>query len=252
MAAPFVWMLLTSLKTLAEAVHVPPTILPEEYKWSNYSEVLKTIPFLQFFFNTVIMTFGRTVGHLVFSTLAAYAFARINFPGRNFWFVVVLSLLMIPQQVVLIPQYLIMRDFGWLNSMYALIVPGLFTAFGTFLMRQFFLTLPKDLEESGKLDGANHFQIFWHIMLPLVKSALIALTIFTILWSWNDLLWPLIVINSPEKMVLSTGIASLQGEHVTDYPLLMAGTTLAVWPMILIFFFLQRYFIEGIALTGSK
>jgi multiple sugar transport system permease protein len=141
---------------------------------------------------------------------------------------------------------------GWLNSLQALIVPGIFSAFGTFLLRQFFMTLPKEVEEAAKLDGCNHFQTYWRIMLPMVKSALIALIIFTALASWNELLWPLIVNTSPDKMTLAAGIASLKGQYTTDYPTMMAGTLMATLPMIALFIVLQRYFIEGIALTGSK
>lgn len=252
MVGPFLWMLLTSLKTLGESTQVPPVIIPSDFRWRNYIEVLTTLPFVQFYTNTILMTLGRTVGQLVFCSLSAYAFARIEFPGRNVLFVLFLSVLMVPAQVFLIPQYLIMQNLGWLNTLQALIIPGMFSAFGTFLLRQFFMSLPMELEEAAKLDGANHFQIYWRVMLPLAKSGMIALAIITIRWSWNDLMWPLIVINSPEKMVLSAGIASLQGQYVTNYPVLMAGAALATWPMVVMFFLFQRHFVEGIALTGTK
>ncbi|GHO60031.1 hypothetical protein KSB_85060 [Ktedonobacter robiniae] len=198
------------------------------------------------------MTAGRTLGQLLFCSLAAYAFARIEFPGRDIIFVVVLSVLMVPSYVFLVPQYLIMKDLHWLNSMQALIVPGLFSSFGTFLLRQFFLSLPKELDEAAFLDGANHFQIYWHVVLPLARSALIALAILTILWSWNDLIWPLVVNDSPDKMILAVGLASLRGEHGTDFPALMAGAVLASWPMLVMFIIFQKQFIEGIVITGSK
>jgi multiple sugar transport system permease protein len=252
MVGPFIWMILTSLKTFGESVRVPPVILPSAPKWDNYADVVNTLPFAQFYQNSLVMTAGRTLGQLLFSSLAAYAFARIEFPGRNLLFIVMLSVLMVPPQVFFIPQFLIMQDAGWLNTLQALIIPGMFSAFGTFMLRQFFLTLPKELEESAKLDGANHPQIYWHIMLPLAKPGLLALAIFTILWSWNDLLWPLIVNNSPDKLPLSAGLASLQDQYGTNYPVLMAGAVLAIWPMILIFMLLQRHFVEGIALTGTK
>lgn len=252
MVGPFLWMLLTSVKSLGESTQVPPVIFPSQPRWSNYSEVVQTLPFLKFYQNTILMTAGRTIGQLVMCSLAAYAFARIEFPGRNVLFMLILSVLMIPGHVFLIPQYLIMRDLGWLNSLQALIVPGLFSAFGTFMLRQSFMSLPRELEEAAKLDGANHFQIYSRIMLPLTKSGLIALAIFTILWSWNDLIWPLVVNDLPDKMTLSAGLASLQGQHMTNYPVVMAGAVLATWPMLVMFVFLQRYFIEGIAITGSK
>jgi len=167
-------------------------------------------------------------------------------------FILLLSILMVPNQAYIIPQYLIMVKLEWLNSLKALIVPGITSAFGTFLLRQFFLTIPSELEDAAKLDGCNHFQIYWRIMLPLAKPGLIAHAIFTILWSWNDLMWPLIVNNSPSKMPLSAGLASLQGQYLTNFPVLMAGSLLATWPMILMFIVLQKQFVEGIALTGTK
>lgn len=252
MVAPFVWTVLTSLKSYGASTQIPPSILPATVHWSNYGEALSRVPFPNLYLNTVLMTIGRTAGQLLFCSLAAYAFARIDFPGRDIIFFLFLSVLMVPSQLFLIPQYLIMLHLGWLNSLQALIIPGMFSAFGTFLLRQFFLTLPHDLEEAAKLDGANHFQIYWRVMLPLAKPGLIALAIITILWSWNDLLWPLIVNTSPNMMTLSAGLASLQGQHTTDYPVLMAGSLLAIWPVILAFLFLQRYFIQGIAFSGSK
>jgi len=252
MVGPFLWMILTSLKTLGESAMVPPVIFPEKLQWNNYSDVVATLPFIKFYWNTIVTTIAKAVGQLVFCSLAAYAFARIEFPGRNLLFVLTLSVLMVPGQVYLLPQFLIMKDLGWLNSLQALIVPGLFSAFGTFLLRQFFMSLPKELEEAAKLDGCNHFQIYWHIMLPLARSGLIALAIFVTLWSWNDFLWPLIVNSSPNKMTLSVGLASLQGQHGTNYPVLMAGSLLAIWPMIVVFMIFQRQFVEGISLTGSK
>jgi multiple sugar transport system permease protein len=252
MVGPFIWMVLTSLKSIGESTLVPPTIIPKIFRWGNYSEVVTTLPFMIFYSNTIITTFFKTLGQLIFCSMAAYAFARIEFPGRQAIFILFLSVLMVPPQTFLIPQYLIMAKFGWLNSLQALILPGMFSVFGTFLLRQFFMTLPKELEEAARLDGCNHFQIYWRIMLPLAKPGLVALTIFTILWSWNDFLWPLIVNNSPDKMPLSAGLASLNGQYETNYPVLMAGAVLATWPMIIVFVFLQRYFIEGIAMSATK
>jgi len=252
MTAPFIWMVLTSVKSFGESTQVPPVIIPSDFKWSNFSEIFITLPFFKFYWNTIFTTILKTAGQLVFCSLAAYAFARIHFPGRNVLFILLLSILMVPQQAYVIPQYLIMVKLEWLNSLQALIVPGLTSAFGTFLLRQFFLTLPRDLEDAAKLDGCNHFQIYWRIMLPLAKPGLIAHAIFTILWSWNDLMWPLIVNSSPDKMPLSAGLASLQGQYITNFPVLMAGSLLATWPMILMFIFLQKHFVEGIALSGSK
>jgi multiple sugar transport system permease protein len=249
---PFLWMIFTSIKTLSESTRVPPVILPAVPQWHNFQDVIATLPFIQFYVNTIVMTAGRTLGQLLFCSLAAYVFARIEFPGRNVLFILMLSVLMVPPQVFYLPQYLIMKDLGWLNSLQALIVPGMFSAFGTFLLRQFFLGLPKELDEAARIDGANHLQIYWRVILPLAKPALIALAIFTILWSWNDLMWPLIVNDSVNKMTLAVGLASLQGQHSTNFTVLMAGALLATWPMLVMFVVFQRYFIEGIAITGTK
>ncbi|MEH7180152.1 carbohydrate ABC transporter permease [Neobacillus vireti] len=252
MLAPFVWMILTTFKTYAESIQVPPLLFPTQFNWDNYVEVFELLPFLTFAKNTFLVTIGITVGQLVFCSLAAYAFARIEFPGRNVLFLLVLSVLMVPSQVFLLPQYEIMANLGLLNTLPAVIIPGLFSAFGTFLLRQFFMGLPKELEEAARLDGCNHFQIFWKIMLPLAKPGLIALGIYTALFAWNNFMWPLIVNSSPDSMVLSVGLASLQGQYATNYPVLMAGSFLAMIPMLVLFMFLQKQFIEGIALTGGK
>ncbi|MEY2193523.1 carbohydrate ABC transporter permease [Neobacillus sp. BF23-41] len=252
MVVPFLWMILTSLKTYAESIHVPPVIIPEDFKWENYKEVFGLLPFFKFMFNTFVVTVLRTAGQLLLCSLAAYAFARIEFPGRNILFMLALSVLMVPGQVFLLPQYMIMVKLGWLNTLQAVIVPGLFSAFGTFLLRQFFMGLPKELEEAARLDGCNHFQIYWKIMLPLAKPGLVALGIFTTLWSWNELMWPMIVNSSPESMTLSVGLSSLQGQYLTNYPILMAGSFLAILPMLILFIILQKQFIEGIAVTGGK
>ncbi len=251
MVAPFFWEFLTSVKSFAESNRVPPTFVPS-WHWSNYPRVFDNLPFGDQFVNTVLMTTGRTLAQLGFCALAGYAFARLEFPGRNVIFVGFLSVLMVPSQLFLIPQYQLMQAFGWLNTLQALIVPGMFSAFGTFLLRQFFLSLPGDIEEAARIDGANPLQIFWYVVLPLARPGLLALGLLTVIWSWNDLLWPLVVNTDPETMTLSAGLASLQGEHLTDYPVLMAGSLMATLPVIVLFVVLQRHLIQGIAFTGSK
>ncbi|WP_214410869.1 carbohydrate ABC transporter permease [Sphaerisporangium fuscum] len=249
--APFVWQIVTSLKTLSSATRVPPSLLPEG-RWENYGRVFGLLPFGDQFLNTVLMAVGRTAGQVLFCSMAAYAFARLRFPLKNVIFGVFLSVLMVPPQLFVIPQYQIMSSLGWLNSLQALIVPGLFSAFGVFLLRQFFLSLPAELEEAARLDGAGPVRIYWSVMLPLARPGLVALAVLTLLWSWNDLFWPLVVNTDPEKMTLSAGLASLQGQFQTDYPVLMAGSLLASLPVITVFVFLQRQFIQGIAHTGIK
>ncbi|MEV0345165.1 carbohydrate ABC transporter permease [Nonomuraea sp. NPDC050680] len=251
MVTPFVWQIITSLKTLSDATRVPPSILPGGH-WENYGQVFGLLPFGHQFLNTVLMAAGRTVGQVLLCSMAAYAFARLRFPGKRLLFGVFLSVLMVPPQLFIIPQYQIMSSLGWLNSLQALIVPGLFSAFGVFLLRQFFLGLPRELEEAARLDGAGPLRIYWSIMLPLARPGLVALGVLVLLWSWNDLFWPLVVNTDPEQMTLSAGLASLQGQFQTNYPVLMAGSLLASLPVIAVFVFLQRQFIQGIAHTGIK
>ncbi|MEV6415234.1 carbohydrate ABC transporter permease [Kribbella sp. NPDC051718] len=251
MVAPFVWQIITSLKSLSSATSVPPSLLPEG-RWDNYSKVFQVLPFGHQFLNTVLMAGLRTIGQVLFCSMAAYAFARLRFPGRNVLFGVLLSVLMVPPQLFIIPQYQIMSSLGWLNSLQALVVPGLFSAFGVFLLRQFFLGLPKELEEAAAIDGAGPVRIYWSIVLPLARPGLVALALLVLLWSWNDLFWPLVVNTDPDKMTLSAGLASLQGQFQTDYPVLMAGSLLASLPIIAIFTLLQRQFIQGIATSGIK
>jgi multiple sugar transport system permease protein len=251
MVAPFLWQIITSLKSLSSATSVPPSLLPEG-RWDNYSKVFQVLPFGHQFLNTVLMAGLRTIGQVLFCSMAAYAFARLRFPGRNLLFGILLSVLMVPPQLFIIPQYQIMSSLGWLNSLQALVVPGLFSAFGVFLLRQFFLGLPKELEEAAAIDGAGPVRIYWSIVLPLARPGLVALALLVLLWSWNDLFWPLVVNTDPGKMTLSAGLASLQGQFQTDYPVLMAGSLLASLPIIAIFTLLQRQFIQGIATSGIK
>lgn len=252
MLLPFIWMVLTSLKSLTESTQMPLTILPKVFVWKNYPEIFKQLPFVHYYINTIIMIVARVACAIVFSSMAAYSFARLKFPGRDLFFMLVLIQMMIPSQIFIIPQFLIVLKLGWLDSIQALIVPGLVSAFGTFLLRQFFLSVPDELEEAAILDGCNKWQIYYRIMLPLAKSGLIALGIFTALFAFKDLMWPLIVNMSPEKMTLSAGLASLKGQFSTNYPELMAGSMFAILPMLIIFIAFQKQFVQGIATTGSK
>lgn len=252
MVFPFVWQTLTAFKTFPDSVAVPPVIIPDPWVFTSFVEVFDSMPFAQMFLNSVMLTIGRTVGQVILCTMAGYAFARIPFPGRNIAFVVFLSVLMVPSQLYLLPQYEIIQSLGWLNTLQALIVPGIFSAFGTFLMRQFFMSMPVELEEAARIDGANPWQTFWRVMVPLAKPGIVALTVFTVLWSWNDLLWPLVVTTDPAKMPLSVGLSQLVGLHGTDYPVLMAGALLATLPMLITFMILQKQFIQGIAFSGTK
>lgn len=249
---PFLWMILTSFKTLGESMQVPPVLIPRSFDLSNYFSAVSILPFGSFYFNTVVSTIIIVAGQVVFCSMSAYAFARIDFPFKNAIFLVVLSVLMVPTQIFLLPQYLIMQKLNLLNTVTALWLPNIFSAFGTFLLRQFFMTLPNELEEAATLDGCNHFMIYSRIMLPLAAPGVVALAIFTGLFAWNNLMWPLIVNTSTEKMTLSVGLASLQGQHGTNYPVLMAGSVMAIWPMVVVFIIFQKQFVQGIAFTGTK
>ncbi|MCB2361189.1 carbohydrate ABC transporter permease [Clostridium estertheticum] len=252
MLIPFIWMILTSLKTLTESTSLPITIIPKSFKWGNYVDVWNQLPFAKFYINTMLMIFFRVIGSVFFSAMAAYALARIEFPGKNFFFMLILIQMMIPGQIFIIPQYAIISKLGLLNTVTALVIPGIISAFGTFLLRQFFIGIPKELEEAAILDGCNRWQVFWKVMLPLTRSGLVALGIFTSVFAYKDLMWPLIVNMSLDKMPLAAGMASLQGQYSTNFPQLMAGSMIAIWPMLIIFIIFQKQFIEGVASTGSK
>ncbi|ARX88006.1 carbohydrate ABC transporter permease [Streptomyces alboflavus] len=252
MVFPFLWQALTALKSLAEVSRVPPTFLPDDWNGASFDEVFTALPFREMLTNSVLATAGRTAGQLVFCSLAAYAFARLRFRGRDLLFGLFLSVLMVPSSLLVLPQYDIIQQFGLLNSTPALFLPGMFSAFGTFLLRQAFLALPKELEEAARIDGAGSFRIFWSIMLPLIRPALAALAVITAMTAWNDLLWPLVVNTDPETMPISAGLTSLKGQYETNYPVMMAGSLIASLPMLLVYVLLQRHFVQSVAFSGSK
>lgn len=249
---PFVWMVLTSFKTVGEAMQIPPTFFPKKFLLDAYRQIVTALPFARIYMNTIISTVVTTVVQVAFCSMAAYAFARLEFPFKNAIFVMLLSVLMVPGQIFLIPQYQIVQKLGLLDTIPALFLPNLFSAFGTFLLRQFFMSLPKELEEAALLDGCNRFQIFGRIMLPLTKPGIVSLVIFTAKFAWNDFMWPLIVNTSTKMMTLGPALSTLQGQYTTKYPMQMAGAVLAVIPIIVLFFIFQRQFIEGVAQSGIK
>ncbi|MEN2742098.1 carbohydrate ABC transporter permease [Microbacterium sp. X-17] len=253
MIFPFVWQILMSLATNAQVTSVPPTVWPGTLHVENFAHVFDQLPFLNQLWVSVAVTVIRTVGQLLLCSMAGYAFARMEFPFRRTIFALVLAILMVPPQVYLLPQYQIVQGLGWLNTIAGIAAPGIFSAFGTFLMRQFFLGLPDELAEAARLDGANHFQVFWKVMLPLAKPGLSALAIITVLASWNDLLWPLIVATDSTQMPLAPGIATLTSQRsIPDYPLLLAASLLAMAPVLILFLLMQRRVIDGIAFSGLK
>lgn len=252
MVFPFVYQVLMSLSTNAEISSVPPSFIPDSLQFGNYAEVFQKLPFLNQFWTSILITVVRTSGQLILCSLAGYAFARMRFTGRGLLFGLLLAILMIPGQAYLIPQYQIVQNLGLLETPWAIVLPGIFSAFGAFLMRQSFMNLPVELEEAARLDGCNPWQTFWRVMFPLVKPGLFAVAITTVLWSWNDLLWPLIVTTREAAMPLSVGIATLAGQHSSDYAVMMAASVMAMAPIFVLFFSMQKRVIEGLAHSGLK
>ena len=250
-AMPFLWMVTTSLKPPG-ALYQPPLLVPIHFEWANYAEAWRAAPFPRFFLNSAVMAVGITLAQTMLSAMAGYAFARLRFPGRDALFLVVLGTMMIPFPVTLIPSYMIVAQLGWIDTYAALIVPRAASAFAIFLFRQFFLHLPRELEEAALIDGAGRFAIFWRIVIPLSTPVIAASAIFSFLFAWNDFLWPLVVTTSPRMQTIQVGLAMFQGQYGVFWTLLMAACVLAVIPAILAFLVAQRRFIEGMTTTGLK
>lgn len=247
---PFLWMVDTALKPQNEVLTNPPTWLPSHLAWTNFPQAFTFFPFGRFLLNTLVVACGATGLQTVLAVLAAYAFARLRFPGRDLLFLVYLGTLMIPQQVTIVPLFLMMRSLGWIDTFMALILPSAFHALGVFLLRQFFLTLPRELEESAVMDGAGRLRILWQIILPLSRPALATLVLFTFIREWNAFLWPLIATSSPDMRTVSVGLTLFIGQYGTEWHLLMAAASVTLLPTLVVFALAQRHYIEGIALTG--
>jgi multiple sugar transport system permease protein len=253
MLLPFIWMIMTSLKTEQEVFTIPITWIPEQIEWSNYPKAWEVADFSRYIINSVFVTTMVVSFSLFFNSMAGYAFAKYRFRWRETIFILLLSTMMIPGQVTMIPVYLILKQLGFLDTYTGLIVPTLASAFGIFIMRQFMQAIPDDLLDAARIDGAGEFRIFFQIIIPLSKPALSALGIFTFVASWNDFLFPLLVVSSDSMKTLPLAIASLSaGQYVQSWPLLMAAATFVTLPVIIVFFLGQRYFIEGITMTGIK
>ena len=258
MILPFLWMISTSLKSSSSIFIFKMADIqwiPKHVYWKNYVDVWKVVPFARFYLNSIFVCVAVTFGQVATSAFAAYAFARLKFPGRDKLFFAYLATMMIPGSVTMVPVFTLMRIFGWIDTYKALIIPSIFTAYGTFLLRQFFMTLPRDLEDAAKIDGCSLWGIFWRVILPLSNTALATLTIFVSLGNWVSFMWPLLVTNSTEKMTLPIGLAYFQELYQyaqPDWGLLMAGSLITMVPIIILFLFNQRFFIEGIKLTGMK
>ena len=252
MIIPFIWMISTSLKSQQQLFSWPPNWIPNPFMWSNYSEVFSKINFSLYGLNTLKITAAVTIGRLILCSMAGYGFARMKFPGKNFLFLLTLATMMISSQITIIPNFIIMRYLGLVNTHFGVILPQLADGFGIFLMRQFFLTFPYELEDAAKMDGCNPFMFYMRILIPNSKPILATLAVMTFQGVWNDFLWPLVMLTSPEKRTLAVGLSYLVGQYTTRWDLQMAGSVLTVLPILILFFLLQKYFVQSIKMTGLK
>ena len=246
------WTLSTSLKNIDEVFVYPPVLLPSTFKFSNYTTLWNELPMDRWIFNSAYIVILSVLGKLILTSTAAYSFARLRWPGRDYVFYAFLSALMIPWEVTLIPGFVLMRQFGWIDTHLALIVPSIGDVFGLFLLRQFFLSIPRELEDAARIDGAGYFGVFWRIVLPLSKSALAVVAVLGFIGVWNAFLWPLIMINSTEKFTLPVGLQLLNSQHGTDWTVLMAGDVIALIPVVIVYLAAQKHFVRGITLSGIK
>jgi multiple sugar transport system permease protein len=251
-AFPFIWMLLTSFKPDSDIVQFPPRLWPSRWTLVNYVDIWSRVPFARLFLNSVIFAGGVTLVSLLLDSMTAYALSRLTFPGRDAIFIVILVALMLPFQVTFIPVFVTVHDLGLLNSFGGLIIPRATNAFGIFMLRQFFVTLPRALDDAARIDGAGEFTIYSRIILPLSGPALATLAVFHFMYNWNDFLWPLLITSSTAMRTLPAGLALFVGAHVVEYGVVVAGAVLALAPLLVAFLFAQRYFIQGIAMTGLK
>ena len=252
MIFPFAWMLLTSFKTQAESMAIPPQIFPAQWNFDNFIKALQSLPFWNLYINTFLLIFFRVICAVVFSSMAGYAFAKLEFPCKNLLFGLVLMQMMLPSQIFIIPQYQMLAKMGLTNTIFALVFPGLVSAFGTFFLRQAYMGIPNEIAEAAYLDGCTKWQTFTKVLLPLTKSSIAALAIFTAVFAYADLMWPLICNTDLNMMTLSAGLSTLNGQYTTNFPVLMAGSLLAMVPMVILYLLFQKQFIEGIAMTGGK
>ena len=252
MIFPFVWMILTSFKTVPESMQIPPDILPKQINLVNFKDAVASLPFGSLYLNTILMVFFRVVCAVLFSSMAGYAFAKLKFRGKKLLFGIVLVQMSLPSQIFIIPQYQMVARMGMANTVFALVFPGLVSAFGVFFLRQTYMSIPDEVGEAAYLDGCNQWQTFYKIMFPLTGTSVAALTIFTAVFAYGDLMWPLVVNSDLKMMTLSSGLSTLRGQFTTNFPVLMAGSLLAMLPMVVLYLIFQRQFVEGIAGTGGK
>lgn len=250
MILPLLWMISTALKSPGDVFAYPPKCLPTPIHWDNFSQAWNSVPFARYYLNSIYVAFCVTIGQVVTSAMAGYAFARLNFPFRDKIFFGYLATLMIPGSVTMIPVFIIIRMLGWVDTYQALIIPGIFSAYGTFMLRQFFMSIPRSLEEAAMIDGASLPRIFLTIILPLSKPALATLSIFTFMGNWGSFMWPLVVTYSDNMRTLPVGLMNFQGAYNTEWNLLMAGALIVMIPVLLVFIINQRFFVDGIKLSG--
>jgi len=252
MIGPFLWMLLTSLQSTFQALQFPPQWVPQPAVWQNYVHAWQRVPLGRYYVNSMVIAGAIAAGQVTTSVLAAYVFARLEFPGRDIIFLLYLGTLIIPTQVTLVPTFLVVRWLGWVDTYQGVIAPSLAHPFGVFLLRQFFLSIPDEVEDAARIDGASSLGILVRIILPISMPAIAALAVFSFMWAWNSFLWPLIVLQSPDKYTVPVGLAMLQSEMGTDWPVVMAATVVATLPVVTLFLAAQKQFARGIALTGMK
>lgn len=252
MILPFFWMVSTSIKTTGETLAIPPVWLPENWQWSNYEKALTMAPFEQYFINSVIITLSSTIGEVITSILAAFAFSKLQFFGKNILFTILISTMMVPFELLMIPNYLTLSKMGMINSYWAMIIPFLASVFSVFLLKQNFEAVPKQLYYAAKVDGASDWRFLWQILVPMSKSSIVTVVILKMIGSWNSFMWPLMVTNETHLRPLPVGLQAFTTEAGTYFELLMAAATIVVLPMIIIYLFLQKYIIKGISNTGVK
>lgn len=252
MIVPFAWMLSTSLKGGGAVLTMPPQWIPDPATLENFRQIFDLYPIGRMFFNSLVVAVAVTFGQLITCSMAAYAFARLKFRGQNVVFLLYLATLMVPFQVTITPLFIMMRIFGWINTYQGLILPGVFSAFGTFMLRQAFMTIPTEYEEAAYMDGASPLTIFLRIILPLSKPSLATLSVFSFMGSWNSFLWPLFIVREETLMTLPVGLATLQGRWITEWNLVMAGSVITVLPMLLLYLFAQKYLVQGYVMSGLK
>ncbi|WP_277630854.1 carbohydrate ABC transporter permease [Atopococcus tabaci] len=252
MLIPFFWMVSTSLKTPGETVAMPPVWIPSEWKFENYAQALAAAPFGRYFWNSILVTSLSTIGELLTTIMAAFAFAKLQFYGKNVLFVILIGTMMVPGELLIIPNFVTLSNMGLINTYAALIVPYLASVFSVFMLKQNFETIPNELHYAAKVDGCGDFRFLWTVMVPLAKSSVVAVTILKIIGSWNAFMWPLIVTNDQMLRTLPVGLQAFTTEAGTQYELLMAASTIVVLPMIVLYLFLQKYIIMGISRSGLK